>query len=333
MKMNLLIATEDRDYSEHLSKTLSKYFSDLVVVSVCSSTTRLAEMLKEQRYDTALFEGSFCEDINNHDVSAPFVLWTEGRENQTPETFVKIRKYQRVSTIFGEILENYAKVPAIAKGVNLNKANITAVWSPSGGVGKTTVALALAAFEASKDKKVMYLNLELFSSVPTYFDTNGKSISAIFEMLETSSGNVNILIQSMLRQDSSNNISYLCCPDNFDDMNILSVENISALITACSELTDELIIDMSCLCDERARHTFEVADRILLVSDGTNTAQVKLEHFMNRHNIFSQIKDKIYPVANKGAKLVEVFPNELISLPFIESGDERRIYKVLSSTL
>ena len=331
MKMNLLIASDDKEYSEHLSKTLLKSFSDVVVVSVCSSQKRLKEMLKEQKYDTALLEVSFCKDLGTNDIQLPFVLWTEDAKNHIPEDFVKIRKYQRISLMFEDVLENYAKVSTNTRGIDVKKANITAVWSPSGGVGKTTVALALAAFEASQDKQAMYLNLESFSSASGYFDTSGKSISTIFELIETSGGNINILMQSILRRDSASNISYFCCPDNFDDMNILSTQHISSLIAACSELADELIIDMSCLCDERARYVFEVADRIFLVSDNTNTAQVKLEHFMNRHNLFSQIKDKVYFVANKGAKLGKLSTKEMISLPLVESSDERKIYKVLSS--
>jgi septum formation inhibitor-activating ATPase MinD len=289
-------------------------------------------MLNEQKYDIALLEAPFYEDLEIGEF-LPMVLHTDDAEINTPQNIVIISKYQRISVMLGEVLENYAKESKHPYESHAKKANITAVWSPVGGVGKTTVALALAATQASKDKKVIYINFEPFSGTPVYFDTSDKSISILFEMLEAKEGNLEALIQSVLCKDSASGIAYFCCPDNFDDMNILTVENISALLRACSGLAQELVIDMSCVCDERSRLIFGLADRILLVLNRTSAAKVKMEQFMNRHTIFSEIKEKICVIANKGAILGALPVREIISLPIVESMDETRVYKVLSSSL
>jgi len=329
MKIKLLIASDDGDYIEHLSKELLNNYSDGILVNICSSAQRLDEISGEQKFDVILLEASFCEGLKTDAGVLYLVLWDESLDIIIDESFQKIRKYQRISSIYTDILESYAKVSTRSLGINSKKADITVVWSPTGGVGKTTVALAYAASKVSEDKQVMYLNLELFSGTSVYFDTSGKSISALFEMLEAKTGNIEVLIKSMLRRDPGSNIFYFCCPRFFDDINILSVDNISSLISACEKPVDEVIIDMSCVCDERTRYIFDVADRVLIVNDATCVSRAKTEQFINHQHLFSQIKDKVCFIANKGASATD---NNLqtISLPYVQTTRESEVYKILS---
>jgi MinD-like ATPase involved in chromosome partitioning or flagellar assembly len=116
-------------------------------------------------------------------------------------------------------------------------------------------------------------------------------------------------------------------------MNILSTENIIALITACAAVTDELVIDMSCVCDERTTQIFELADRVILVTDPSHTAQIKLSQFSTQNNVFSRIKSKAALVANKGATTYGQLVEPVIRLPHIQSANAPAVYKTLSGSL
>ena len=175
------------------------------------------------------------------------------------------------------------------------------------------------------------MDLEQFSSVQTYFAETSKSISAAFEMLETGEGNIRMLIRSIRQQDSASEIAYFGRPDNFDDMNILTPENVSELIDACSEVTDELVIDLSSACDDRTRIVFEQADKILFVTDSSPTAQIKFSQFTSQHSIFQQYRDKTSLVANKGAAIDESPLETIIYFPFVQSADATTVYKTLSN--
>jgi cellulose biosynthesis protein BcsQ len=328
MKIRLLVATDDTDYSDHLAKILSDLYSDEISLSICSSFERANQMTEEQEYDVALIDAAFYNGADMSNITLPLYLWSEDKSNAIPEDFIMVRKYQRISTLYSDVLENYAKVAKNSMGANPKKANITAVWSPSGGVGKTTVALALAAAKASLSSSVLYLNLELFSSTSVYFDTAGKSVSALFEKIEDNESNIEIYAKRIICRDLVNNISYFCCPDYYDDMNILTVENVMSLVRACSLLSDELIIDMSNLCDKRTEYIFDIADKILLITDNTKTAQVKLDLFMKHQQLPTETEDKIRIVANKGATLQQAY--KAISLPLIQTGRETEVTKALS---
>ena len=331
MRVKLLIATPDADYSGYLASRISECHADVFDVSVCSLPERLPDILSARKFDAALMEAPFIESADMQNIQLPILLWSEDESvPDTAKTLKKIRKYQRISSIVAGVLEYYAKVPAAGCGFDPDKAHITAIWSSAGGVGKTTVALAYAAKKISEGKQVLYLNLEPFSSVPVYFSDSGKSISTVFEMLDNREGNIRMLIQGIRRYNSDVGIAYFCRPDNFDDMNILSAENVAALIEACAGVTEELVIDMSCVCDERARQIFGFADLILLVTDTTATAQIKLSQFTTQHHIFEHIKDKTILVANKGAAVSEQLTDTIISLPFVQSADVSAVYSALS---
>ena len=334
MRIKLLIAAADGDYAEHLSNTLSEKYSDAFVVSVCSTAELLADMLAYQKFDAALLEASLIEGVDLRLIQLPLLLWTESAHvSGAADECTKVRKYQRISSIACDILESCAKTSFSGRDPISQRARITAVWSPAGGVGKTSVALAFAAQKKTDGKQVLYLNLESFSSTPVYFDKSGKSISAVFDMLDNDEGNLKMLIRAIRRQDSVSGIEYFCHAENFDDMNILSVDDAESLIRACCTITDELVVDLSCVCNKRTWQVLELADRILIVADQTRTSQIKLSQFTAQHSVFQRVRAKAALIANKGAAISEPLVDAVISLPLVQSADESLVYKTLANSL
>ena len=329
MRIKLLVAALDGDYAGHLSGTISINHADAFEVSVCSSSERLHELLASQRFDVALLDAGMVEGAELRYVHMPLLLWAE--EDNAAETALdikKVDKYRRVSAIVADILERYSKVSSGVNGSGSNRARVTAVWSPAGGVGKTTVALAFAAKMDAEGKQAMCLNLEHFSSMPVYFAHSGKSISVVFEMLEAHEGNLKMLVQGIACKDGG--VAYFCKPENFDDMNILTPENLALLIEACAGLADELVIDMSCVCDESARRVFELADDVLVVADASAATQAKLSQFASQNNVFEHIRAKACLVKNKGAQIDVPIVDSAISLPLVQNANPSVVYKALS---
>lgn len=329
MRVKMLIATVDTDYAFLISDNLSEYHAELIEVSVCNTLESMQEVLIRRKYDVALIDSALIGSVDISMIHLPLLLWSEHEDNAaTQSEHTRIKKYQRVSSIAATVLERYAQVSNNRHSQAAKNANITAVWSPAGGVGKTTVALAYAASRASEDKDVFYLNLESFSSTPGYFRQSGKSISRIFEMLESPTGDVKMLVQGICCFESG--ITYLCNPDNYDDISILSNENIKELVAACAGLADELVIDLSCSCDDRSRQVFELSDKIFIVTAQEASAKTKLDQFISQNNVFESIKEKTTLVANKGAIVNTPPVKALISLPYVQSQEEKQVYKTLS---
>jgi hypothetical protein len=328
MKIKLLIATADHDYAEHLSNVLAEKHADAFEVAVSSTAAQLDDLLAARKFDVALLDASFIAGADFSAVRLALVLRDESGPLAGPAGDLrKIRKYRRISSIAGDILANYAEEFGATDGVAAKKAHITAVWSPAGGVGKTTVALAYATRKAADGKQVLYLDLEHFSSTPLYFAETGPSISSIFEKLDGAAG---LLVRGIRQLDSGTGVAYFCHAENYDDLNILTAEDIAALMAACSAGTDELVIDLPCLCDERVRRILDFADRVLLVTDNTTTARAKLRQFMSQHNVFERVRAKTALIANKGAPGGESPVDTVIGLPLVPAGDAVAVYKALS---
>ena len=332
MKTQLLVATIDSDYAEHLSNILSEYHSDVIDVSVCGTPEYLKEQLLTRKYDIALLDAAMIEEGSLASIRLPLALWSENEHSsEIPDGIKRIRKYRRISSMVGEVLELYAKGLKSVSGAGSKRARVTAVWSPMGGVVKTTAALAYAERKTSEGKQALYLDLQPFSSVSAYFADSGRSISSVFEMIETEEGDVGMLIRSIWQQDSESGITYFCRPENFDDMNIIAPENISVLVDACSEMTDELVIDLSGSCDERTRTVLDLADKVLLVTDSSLIAQIKFSQFVSQNNVFERIKEKTILVANKGAAFSKSLVDAVVHLPLVQSTDSATVFKTLST--
>ena len=330
MKIKLLIASWDNDYVGHLSKVLSEKYAETFEVNVCSSVERLGDKLSEKRTDVLLVEPNFLPDAKLNSALITIILCDEsGIVPDNCKDLGKILKYNRISSIVGDILQMYASVGVNMSDFNSDKAHITAVWSPQGGSGKTTVSLAYASRISSMTKQVLYLNLENFSSTATYFSNKGKSISAAFEKLDA---NINIFLLAMRQIDSGSGISYFCSPNNYDDINILTIGDIETLINACAIGTEELVIDLSSQCDEKIQKVLDMADTVLIVCDPTVTSEVKLKQFMNQHNVFQRICDKGVLVNNRGAKISNTSIKNVVNLPVVNSTDPISVYKTLSAS-
>ena len=133
MKTQIIIATQDDDYANHLSANLAEHHSDIIDVSVCSTTHGIQEQLAAHKHDIALLEANMIDGIDLQSIQLPILLWSE--ETVVPskaEDIAKLRKYTRISKIVSSMLELYARTSSNYSGEpGAKKANITAVWSPA----------------------------------------------------------------------------------------------------------------------------------------------------------------------------------------------------------
>lgn len=324
MKTRLLIVSGDKDYVDHLSRVLTEKHESVFEITICTAVERLAELQGGKKFDIALVESSMKVVIPY--VRLCFQLWSEELGVRGLEGVQRIPKYQRVSQIVSQILEGYAAVSTAGPGEV--QAKISAVWSPAGGSGKTTVSLAYAAQQVANRKKTTYLSLELFSSQPVYFAGDGKSISSVFAKLD---GNVNVLLQSIRQEDSGSGIGYFCKPDNYDDIAVLTDEDALCLINACAAAVDEVVVDLGSVWDEKISAILERADTVFVVVDGSRSGQAKWKQFCEQHNMLERLREKLVLVANRGAQSGGAENIPVIRLPLVRSEDPIVVYKTLSA--
>lgn len=328
MKIQLLIAVSESDYAEHLSRVLTEKSADIFEIGVCSTPELLGELLAKRRFDAALLDAEMAAVADLSAIRLPLLVWDGVSElGEKEEGLSRIRKYQRISAISSDVVQQYASVCGPKEGFSTGRAAITAVWSPAGGSGKTAVALAWAARKAASGKRAVYLDLEPFSATPVYFKEPGKSISTVFEKL---GGDVALLFQSIRQEDSGSGICYFGRPQNYDDINILTESDITALLEGCAANADELVVDLGSVCTGQVRQVLEMADQVFLVADSSAVCRAKCDQFRTQHNVYAGIADKLTVVANRGARNVAVQGEKVLSLPKVDADDPAAVYKILS---
>ncbi len=212
-------------------------------------------------------------------------------------------------------------------GISSGKANITVSWSPCGGVGSTTVALAYALNKTENKKNALYINMEPLSSLSYYFQDSDKGLSYALQKLDS---NINNILLSLIQNDSYTGINYIDSVDNYNDLNIVSVDEIDKLISALSTNAEEIIIDLSSQTGEVAQAILERANNILLVVDNKPVSNVKLNCFIKQHNIFNKVKRNITLVNNQNAGINVADIDRTISLPRINQNEPSNVFKELS---
>ena len=217
MKLRLLIAVTDLDYSNHLSNVLTKSYGNDFELAMCSTSASLEDILQKRAFDIALFSSDLAGARTTGRVKLPVILYGDETTPVEGENSAQmIRKYQRISSLVSTVLELYAKMDGSGRGISSSMGHVTVVWSLYGGCGKTTVALAYATCQCLKGKKATYLDLEPFSSTEYFFGEDARSMSVVFENLET---NVELMLKSIEKQDESSGVFYYGGPNNYDDIN------------------------------------------------------------------------------------------------------------------
>ena len=327
MKIKLLVAIHDMDYLEHFSRVLSEEYTDLFEVGACSSKEMLTALQEKEHFDIALVDAALCDALKENKVRLPLLLESELSPCTKDCDWKTVKKYQRISRMTKAILGYYAEIAQSKQGGNGN-SDIVVVWSPAGGCGKTTTALAYTAKCVAEGKKAVYLDLEPFSSTELYFGSKGKSISAVFEKLD---GNVDLLLQSIREEDQSSGIYYFASPENYDDINVLDTDDLEVLVRGCAQSADVVVIDLANSCDKKVQFLFDMADTVLFVVDNSKVCQAKWKQFCTQHNVFGNVNTKAVLVANKGVQWKDSSISRIVTLPLLQSHDPVVIYKTLSN--
>ena len=118
MSIRLVVADTDKEYLKRLMDVLQGY--DDLQLSYYSNKESLQNGLLNKRIDVLLYSPDIYNgELFSDNVASKIMLYDEDRDvNEAQQKVLKIRKYQRISRIYQEILEAYAEVSR-AKGVIL----------------------------------------------------------------------------------------------------------------------------------------------------------------------------------------------------------------------
>lgn len=355
-KLRLVIADADEAYIESLADCLSGSYSDRFEVSYFTDSSCLEEFLKKsgKLVDILLTSPEMLngEVLNGAGASGlagtlslagtsglvrTTVLFSDGRQNGTGSRhngtgFHTINKYQHIGRLVGDVIgiitENAADKEVRAYGSRKTRA--VAVYSPSGGTGKTTIAAYAAILCSRRGKTAFYLNLENIQSTPAFFESSPEtSLSRVLFYIKEKSPNLVFKIEAAAGIDPGTGVRYFSPLQGVEELEEMHPGEIRQFIYGlkAAGFCDVIFIDMSDSLDSRSRAVLEACDEILLVALCDGRCRLKLKTTAGAFDRFS--RDEIPDIWKKVTLVVNKFKNQ----PFMRSCLEDAVKKPVTAWL
>ncbi|MBE5872842.1 MAG: hypothetical protein E7287_00385 [Lachnospiraceae bacterium] len=270
-KPRVIIADEDANYiiplqfkfvSDFFNKIELEIISDKEYFDEFFSRPQNAEILivSDELYDSSL---------QRHNIANVFVMMEQFDEAGTGDLSVnRLFKYTSIKEIFNEIVGKSASALSVAD-IEKKETQIVLVTSAAGGVGKTTVAMGIAASLSKNYKRVLYINASRLQVYQHMLD-NYSAITAsdVYTKLASSSQDIYGNIKHVIRKEA---FSYLP-PFKASLMSLglsYSVYENIILSAKKSEDFDYIIVDTDTTFDEDKATLLNIADKVVIVTKQT----------------------------------------------------------------
>ena len=281
MNISVAIVDSDRDYAERLMGGLENY-PDLSL-SVFFSGEKFQTALEKNKYDIVVFNpGSSEETLHFGTTKLPVCLCSNESDKAGlyEGTALMIEKYQRISTIYRQIMAAYADKAGIDIVTGSGaKTKLVTVYSPIGGSGKTTVAYAAAMTLAGAGKRVLYMNLEAISSMTAILPAKERGIVDLIEAVEKDV-NFSVMLKGTV-EEGLGGVNYVGGFNRVADYRSVTESEIESLLTHIKNAQDfeYVILDTASDTGVITRVALNISDKILLVEKPGDLELAKMQIF------------------------------------------------------
>lgn len=280
MKIKLAILEKDAGYLNRIVSAFNVKYAEKLEIYSFTDYEIAMNNLEEMKINVFVANDYFDIDVDKIPKRCGFAYLTDSPEIESVKNQMAICKFQKADLIYKQILGIYSENADSISGLKLNDdaCKIVAFSSPCGGTGTSTAAAAYAIKSAREGKRVMYLNIEQYSSVDKFFFAEGQSgLSDIIYALKGKKANISLKIESCVKVDSRG-VSFFSKAKLPLDLMEMGIEELKRLINEV-ELTgsyDIIVLDMDFGIDKKFIEIYKLAHNIVMVSDGSEIANEKI---------------------------------------------------------
>lgn len=310
-RINVAILDSDTEYVEAISTYLESNYRNKFIITYFTEVKFLEEaMLVEARGIDVLLvclehysEAVKCKEINtvillSHNKANN--KYQDGNPDKYPDEYTNIDwvyKYSTGDILANRIVDSFLKRDPGKIGTSNGERNasVTAIYSPSGGTGKTAISIALSMISAKRGRRTLYLSFEQIQSTQLFFECGEeKTFSHLALLLKQKSKNLIYKIENLKSMDPHYNlIHYFYPPECALDIEALTDDEIKHLILALksSSCYDEIIIDMSSDFNLKNIALMKEADKVLFIITPDIISVQKYKGLKNELEILQKSKD------------------------------------------
>lgn len=281
MKIRVGIVDSDKNYLEKISTKFLTEYTDSIELYLYTSIESAAPKIDDKKIKVLVMNTAFKDHPLLSTIRCAFLYISEDNSDGKIGDVQVVGKYRRVSDLYKSILGVYSdSTEAVYSANSTGNCQVIAFASPAGGTGSSTMAVACAVRAALQGKGVLYLNLE---KIPAYyFAQNDIGFEEIIYSIKNGHGNLKMKLESFVK-NSPEKVAYFPRIGNILDLSAFEPNDKEELIKAAANLDgiSFMIVDMSFDLNKDTYRMLDLADQIVVTSDGSEVANQKIFEALN----------------------------------------------------
>lgn len=311
-KLHLVIVDREEPYIDALASYLMDCHFDRFKISTFTNEEYLMEFLNriEGKIDILLIDDQLFRKSLSLQRVRTLIILTNGSIDVELSSLSVIDKYQPASKLVKDIFNILSEDEVQASqyySFARNKTKVISVYSPRGGIGKTSVAIGCSLLSSERGKRVFYLNLEFLQSTPFFFDCDiEQSFSEVLYYIKDKKKKLSLKVEAMTNEDFESKVHYFSPPESTIDFNEILPEELAFLVNQlrATNQYDVIFVDMTSNLSSNNISILSESDEILLLIDQDEISLVKLENMIKNLEIITKrnnvrILEKMTLVLNK----------------------------------
>lgn len=303
-KVSLALVDRDDFFADKFSRYILEHNNFFEAITF-TDTEYLLTYVSKNKIDIIFIEESLYSENILSAVPNSLVLIAGSEDGNIGEISV-IGKYKKMESVLKSITFKYAESVGDSSVVAGGEGNAFAIgfYSPMGGCGKTSLAVAVAGVLKDRGYRVAYINMEEVSSAGAFFDMSiAGTVSNIFLKIKNGQQNISFDIVNSFAEDPSG-IKYIGQAESAMEYNELTGEEISTFISQIKRLSelDFVIFDFSADYTVKKIKALKLMNKIVMPICNSGVSINKLNVFANEmelHPKMNMLWEKFVPIINK----------------------------------
>lgn len=270
-KSTIILADNDERFLAPLELKFLEELDENVDLEIITNTDYFKEYFSAPKSANVLVvsEELYSSILQKHNINSIFVLTEQVEDGETEDlAATKIFKYTSPKDIYKQVIS----MSPLDTGSDKEKETVVAlVYSASGGVGKSTVALGVSTALAKAFNRVLYINAQRINSFQHNLTNTATIPNSVIAEFGTTAGNLFGRISHIIRNETFDYLPPF-------GMALASLEldfSIYAEIiksAKASKKYDVIVVDTDTTFDESKAELITLADRVFIVVNQTNNS-------------------------------------------------------------
>lgn len=290
-KKNLILAVQNADYTERLADYIRhSTFGESWQLTVFTNPAALIRFIRGgYTVDLLAVDVELLGELGELAEGLPVVVLVEGvggtGDGRLVRAAHKVLMVQPLPQLLQALTAAFAAYGGIAvqslhRGGDEGGVTVAAVYSASGGIGKTTLALQLCQQAAISGARVFYLNLEQWnSSVLGEGEEGGEDLAQLLYTVQTEPERAALQLTALRKTHVAFGVDYIAPCGNADERLSLTAEYVSKLVEVIQATGDYdvIVADLDSRMDPMHIGIFGASQHVLWLVSRHPVSMRKLE--------------------------------------------------------